>query len=83
VVFSPEEPGGYEVALAGGPSVAWVAVNVDGAESDVRRSHSVAEAESELDPELFVRRTDLGSPALALGLLLALGSALLAVLGGP
>lgn len=83
LIFTPEEAGGYRVALAGGPPLAWVAVNVDPAESDVRRTTSVAETESELDPELFVRHTDLGAPSLAFGMLFLVGSALLAVVGGP
>jgi hypothetical protein len=79
VVFTPEKPGGYAVRTPGGPVMAWVAVNLDEAESDVRRTHSVAATEAELEPELFVRHIPLSAQALGLSLLAAMLSAGLAM----
>jgi hypothetical protein len=78
IAFVPEEPGRYEVGLSDGPPVAWVAVNVDPEESDVRRTHSVAKAEAQMDPELFTRHRDLGGPALTAAFGLLVASALIA-----
>ncbi|TNE89220.1 MAG: VWA domain-containing protein [Deltaproteobacteria bacterium] len=61
VVFEPETAGAYQVVLPGAPPLAWVAVNTDPIESDVRAYHTVEEAETELDPELFRAELELGS----------------------
>lgn len=79
VVFTPERPGGYQVRVEGGPPLAWVSVNLDEAESDVRRTHSVAAAEADLNPELFTRHVPLGPAAAVLAMLALVGSALLAM----
>jgi hypothetical protein len=79
--FTPERPGAYRFEVESAPTLAWVAVNLDNRESDVRRYDSVAEAEAEIVPDLFLRHLDL-SPWLllgALGLMLIQG---LLALGG-
>lgn len=63
IVFTPDEPGAYAVKLPDAPPMAWVAVNTDPLESDVRRGTTVSAVEQELDPERFVLRHDLASPA--------------------
>ena len=82
VVFEPDEPGAYAVQITDGPVTAWVAVNVDAVESDVRRIHSVAATEAELDPELFTRHEPLAGKALAAAFGLMVLSAFLALVGG-
>jgi hypothetical protein len=72
LVFTPDEPGAYELALESAPPLAWVAVNVPAEESDVRPYDSVVAAERELAPELLTRRVDLARPAWGLVLLLLL-----------
>jgi hypothetical protein len=77
LVFTPEEAGAYVLQLESAPPLAWVAVNTDPIESDVRSYDSVANVERELDPSLLTRRVDLGRQMLSLGLLgLALSSVL-------
>ena len=51
--FTPDEPGAYRVGLEDAPPMAWVAVNTDPEESDVRSFHSVTAAQTEVDPDLF------------------------------
>lgn len=80
--FTPAEPGAYHLVLEGAPPLAWVAVNTDPEESDVRAYASVAEVEQQIDPELLTREIDLGQPLLGLGLLAVLAQALLALRGG-
>ncbi|MCB9665211.1 MAG: VWA domain-containing protein [Alphaproteobacteria bacterium] len=82
VLLTPDRPGAYEVRITDGPTLAWVAVNLDTEESDVRRTHSVARAEAELVPELFTRHRDLALPALMGALALVLAAALLALRPG-
>ncbi|MFZ5476603.1 MAG: VWA domain-containing protein [Myxococcota bacterium] len=66
VVLSPAEPGGYSVA-AGGPPVAWVAVNTPAAESDVRATSSLVETQARLAPDRMLERHPLALPLVALG----------------
>lgn len=82
VLFTPEQPGAYRVGLADAPPLAWVAVNHDPVESDVRRYASIAGVEREIAPELLERHVDLSRPLLGFGLLLLVGQALLAMRGG-
>jgi len=80
LLFTPQEPGAYAVQVEAVPTMAWVAVNLDGVESDVRAYDSVAAAESAIKPELFTRYIDL-SPwlwGLALLAFLAIGGLSLA-----
>lgn len=77
LVFTPERPGAFEVQLASGPSLAWVAVNTLPEESDVRAGMSVEAVERDLDPELLTQRVDLARPLWALGLLAMVLQALL------
>ncbi len=72
VSFTPDRPGAYTVGLSGAPPLAWVAVNIPPAESDIRRPVELAAVESEVAPELFARSVPLG-PWLLLGALVALG----------
>ena len=80
VVFSPERPGAYELHLESAPPLAWVAVNTDRTESDVRIYDSVAEVEAEMYPEPF-QRTDLGRGLLGFALLMLAGQALVSIRG--
>lgn len=79
VVFTPERPGGYALALPGSPPLAWVAVNTAPEESDVRAVDSLAAAEAELSPELFMRHVDLDRPLLAAALVVLLLASLVAL----
>lgn len=81
VVFRADEPGGYAVRIPDGPAIAWVAVNLDPVESDVRRTHSVAAVEAALEPDLFTRHVELSQAALGGALIAMLLSAGLAVFG--
>jgi hypothetical protein len=82
LLFTPEVPGAYEVRSESAPTLAWVAVNLDPSESDVRPSASIAAVERDLKPELLERRVDLGRGFLILVLVLLVGQSLLAVRGG-
>lgn len=79
LVFRPEVAGAYQVKLPDAPPLAYVAVNTDPLESDVRRVDSVAAVERELDPERFVVREDLAGLAFGLGFLLFVLQALVAL----
>jgi len=68
VSFTPDRPGAYSAGLPGAPPLAWIAVNVPPAESDIRRPVELAAVESEIAPELFARSIPLG-PGLLLGAL--------------
>jgi hypothetical protein len=81
IVFVPERPGAYELHLDSAPPLAWVAVNTDRTESDVRVYDSVAEVEAEIYPELFQRSVDLGRGLLGLALLMLAGQALISLRG--
>ena len=77
LLFTPEAPGAYQLALESAPPLAWVAANVPAEESDVRAYDSVVAAEREIAPELLTRRIDLAGFAwvLALALVAAQGLA--------
>lgn len=81
IVFTPDEPGAYELHLDSAPPLAWVAVNTDPIESDVRAYDSVLAVERELAPDLLVQQHDLGRGFLAFGLLLLAAQSLLAARG--
>ncbi|MEQ1564933.1 MAG: VWA domain-containing protein [Myxococcota bacterium] len=81
LVFTPERPGAYRLELEGATPLAWVAVNTDPVESDVRPYGSVAAVETELAPELLRRQIDLAKPLLGLALFAFVVSALIAVRG--
>ena len=68
VSFTPERIGAYSVQTPGAPPLAWVAVNVDPAESDVRPGPSLIETAAEVDPERFLHRKGL-SPWVLLAVL--------------
>ncbi len=73
VRFVPKAPGAYSLRFDGTPPFAWMAVNVDPLESDVRVTEELAGVEAQLKPELFLRKAELGLWAVWLGLgLLAL-----------
>lgn len=78
VSFEPIKAGAYLVETPGAPPLAWVAVNVDPQESDVRPGPSLIETAAEIDPERFLVRLDLGEGLLGGALLLALLQALVA-----
>jgi hypothetical protein len=59
LLFLPEKAGAYRLEISDAPTLAWVAVNSPAEESDVRRYDSIAKAEQEIDPELFLRHVDL------------------------
>lgn len=61
LVFQADEPGPYELHIESAPPLAFVAVNVDPAESDVRPGESLAAAEAKIKPDLFLRHVDLGT----------------------
>lgn len=82
LLFTPDRAGAYELQLPSAPSMAFVAVNTDPEESDVRRYDSVAAVERALSPDLLTQRMDLSRLALALGLLLLVGQALWAIRRG-
>lgn len=73
VSFTPDRIGAYSAQTPGAPPLAWVAVNVDPSESDVRPGPSLIETAAEVDPERFLHRKGL-SPWLILA---ALGLAVL------
>ncbi len=65
--------------MSAAPPLAWVAVNIDPLESDVRRTDSVAAVEAELEPELFARHVQLGGPLMGAAMSFLMFSALLAM----
>lgn len=81
VLFTPRAPGAFTVGIPGEPPMAWVAVNAPPEESDVRVGERLASAEATIVPELFLRRVELGLPALGLAVMLLLGQALLSGMG--
>lgn len=76
--FTPTRPGAYALAFGDAPPTAWVAVNVDPVESDVRRPLAVEAVERDLAPELFRQTADLSRPLLAAAFALLLLQGLLA-----
>lgn len=67
--FVPARAGAYQLALEGSPALAYVAVNTDPTESDVRAYDSIAAVERDLAPGALTRRIDLARPLWALALL--------------
>lgn len=74
--FLVDAPGDWRVLSAAGPPIAWVAVNVDPRESDVRPGPSLVETAAEIDPERFLRRAELAPWLLAAALGVAVAQAL-------
>jgi hypothetical protein len=60
--FVPERPGAYVLELVGSPPLAYVAVNTDPEESDVRPYASIDAVERELAPGALTREIDLARP---------------------
>lgn len=58
-MFTPTVPGGYAVRTRGGPVLAWVATNASAAESDVRRTTSLAGTAVQAAPERYERSVEL------------------------
>ncbi|MEQ1505061.1 MAG: VWA domain-containing protein, partial [Myxococcota bacterium] len=81
LTFVPPRPGAYHLELEGAMPLAWVAVNTDPEESDVRSYGSVAEVENQLAPEILTRTIDLARPLLGIGLALLLLQGLAAARG--
>lgn len=79
--FTPSAPGAYRVTLDNAPPLAWIAVNHDPDESDVRRYDSVARVEREIQPELMQRHVDLSRPLFGVGFGLLVLQALLGLIG--
>ena len=78
VTFTPERSGAYAVQTPGAPALAWVAVNVDPQESDVRPGPSLIETAAEIDPERFLHRLGLAPWLLLAAMALAVVQALIA-----
>ena len=78
LLFTPDRSGAYEVRVESAPPLAWVAVNTPAEESDVRRYDSIAAAEAEIAPDLFVRHIDLSPLMFAFSILLLLVQGLMA-----
>jgi hypothetical protein len=78
VSFTPTRAGAYAVQTPGAPPLAWVAVNVDPMESDVRPGPSLIETAAEIDPERFLHRLGLAPWLLLAAMALAALQALLA-----
>jgi hypothetical protein len=77
LTFTPRAAGGYLVETPGAPPLAWVAVNTDPTESDIRPGPSLLAVAAEVDPERFVRRLPLAPYLLGTAALVALLSAFL------
>ena len=73
----PVQPGPFEVRPVDGPPLAWVAVNLDPAESDVRRGISIEEARLASMPEQLQDRVPLEQWLVLGGALLLAGAALI------
>jgi hypothetical protein len=78
VRFVPQRSGAYVIESPGAPPLAWVAVNTDPVESDVRPGPSLAETAARVDPERFLQRFALGPWLLVAGLLFVLLSVVFA-----
>ncbi len=64
VRFRAEVPGAFVVVGPGDVPLAYVAVNLDHRESDVRTGPSLQEVGAEVDPDKFERREELAPPLL-------------------
>ena len=82
VRFVPRRPGAFSLELPGAPPLALVAVNTPAEESDVRRHASLAQAEADLAPSLFVKTVGFGRWLVGLGVLALVAQAVLARGGG-
>lgn len=80
--FVPDASGAYRVETPGAPPLAWVAVNTDLAESDVRPGPSLQALAATVDPDRYERRLALGPFLLWAVLALAALQAAVAVLLG-
>jgi len=79
IVFTPARAGAYRLELQDAEPLAWIAVNTDPVESDVRPYHSVAAVERELNPDLFVRHADLSGGLLGFALVALVLASLLSL----
>lgn len=80
--FVPDRSGAYLVETPGAPPLAWVAVNTDLSESDVRPGPSLQALAATVDPDRYERRLALGPFLLwAVLLLAALQAGVAVVLG--
>lgn len=80
--FTPDRPGAYAVELPGAPPLAWVAVNTDPVESELRRGPSLLAVAAEIAPQAFLVRWELWGPLLWTALLALLAQAALAAWTG-
>ena len=71
VRFLPQQAGAHRIVSPGMPPLASVAVNVDIAESDVRRHSTLAQTSADIDPERFMHKAPLDRYAIWLALVLA------------
>lgn len=78
IAFIPDRAGAWRVETPGAPVLAWIAVNVDPLESDIRPGPGLMELAAQVDPDTYLRRRELAEPLLALALALGLLQALLA-----
>ncbi len=81
LVFTPRDAGAYRLELEQSAPLAYVAVNPDPTESDVRSYDSVAAVERELAPDLLMRHVDLSWPLLWVSLGFFAASTLLSLRG--
>lgn len=79
LAFTPTVAGAYLVETPGAPPLAWVAVNTELAESDVRPGPSLRALAATVDPDRYEKRLDLGPWLLWLVLALVVAQAALAV----
>ena len=77
LLFTPEEAGAYQLRLPDSPPLAWIAINTDPIESDVRHLESIAAVGQELDPEKFTQHKDFAFPLLVFSFLCFLVQGLL------
>lgn len=82
VSFVPQVPGAYTVGVPGSPPLAWVAVNTDPRESDLRPGPPLMELAAEVDPDRYQRSLELAPWLLGAGLALGLAQALASLLIG-
>jgi hypothetical protein len=78
VRMTPLVAGAHYVLSPGMPAMASIAVNVDVAESDVRRHRTLAQTAATIDPERFMHRLELHRWALWFALALAVLQAIFA-----
>ena len=67
LLFTPQTAGAYRLEIPSAPPLAFVAVNTDPDESDVRRYDSVEEIERDIAPQLLTRHMDLSRPLAVAG----------------